>query len=60
MDEQQVTLETPEEDDPAGSLRAFIEKVERSLGESGSPGEGFAGVKSLLLEVIEIPAIAVK
>jgi hypothetical protein len=59
-DERQVTLDTPEEDNPAGSLRVFIETVERSLGASGSPGEGFAEVKSLLLEAIETPAVAVK
>ena len=48
-----------EVDDPAGLLRRFVAMVETSLGE-GSAGEGFAEVKTLLLEVIEIPFVTVK
>ena len=46
-------------DDPAGSLRQFITTVENSLGE-GDVGEGFAKVKTLLLEAIETPFLTVK
>jgi len=40
-------------DDPRGSLELFVTKVEKSLGEGGI-GEGFAEVKTLLLEAIRL------
>ena len=43
----------PEDDEPAGLLKSFIEAVERSLKE-GDRSKGFAVVKNLL-EAIEIP-----
>ena len=46
----------PEVDDPAGSLRLFIEDVDKSLG--GADGR-FTELKATLLEVIETPPVAV-
>ena len=43
----------PEVDDPRGSLELFITEMEKSLGEDGI-GEGFAEVKTLLLEAIRL------
>jgi len=48
-----------EVDDPADSLRRFITTVENSSG-GGGVGEGFAEVKTLLLEAIETPFVTVK
>ena len=42
----------PEADDPAGSLRLFVDEVGKSLGEDGV---GFTDVKTLLLQAIEAP-----
>ena len=42
----------PEDDDPAGSVKLFITKVETLLGE-GTVGGGFAEVKTLLLGAVE-------
>ena len=43
----------PEVDDPRDSLELFIAKVEKSLEEDGT-GEGFAEVKTLLLEATRL------
>ena len=42
----------PEADDPAGSLRLFVDEVGKCLGEDGV---GFTDVKTLLLQAIETP-----
>ena len=51
-------LNEPEDDGPTHSLELFITTVETSLGESDA-GEGFAEIKTLLLEAIETQTIAV-
>ena len=48
----------PEVDDPMGLLRLFITAVEEPLEEGGVP-EGFAEMKSILLEAIGTPTTAV-
>ena len=55
QEEEELAPCKPEVDDPTGSLRQFITTVEKSFGESGI-GEGFAEVRTLLLEAIELPA----
>jgi hypothetical protein len=55
---EEKVLHEPEDDDPADSLKLFVTAVEASFGEGGV-GEGFVEVKSLLLEAIEIPTVAV-
>ena len=51
---QKPIAREPELDDPEGSLRAFIETVEESLG-GGGVQEGFVAVKALLLRAIGTP-----
>ena len=46
----------PEVDDPAGSLRLFIEEVDKSSGEAD---DRFTKLKTTLLEVIETPPVAI-
>jgi len=50
-------LREPEDGDPADSLELFITTVENSLGEG--EGEGFAEIRTLLLEAIETQTVAV-
>jgi hypothetical protein len=54
----QRVLREPEGGDPMDSLKLFITAVETSFGEDGV-GEGFGEVKSLLLEAIETPTVAI-
>ena len=56
--QEERVLNEPEGDDPADSLKLFIMKVETLL-RADRVGEGFAEVKTLLLEVIETPTAAV-
>ena len=51
---QKPIVRESELDDPEGSLRAFIETVEESLG-GGGVQEGFVAVKALLLRAIGTP-----
>ena len=56
--QEERILSEPEYEDPADLLKLFITKVETLLRADGV-GEGFAEVKTLLLEVIETPTAAV-
>ena len=53
---QELVLDRPKVDDPAGSLKSFIRMVGEPFGEAGA-GEGFAEVKAVLLEAIETPTV---
>ena len=52
--EGERVLGEPEVDDPAGTLRLFVDEVDKSL---EGAGVGFADVKASLLEAIETPVI---
>ena len=56
---QELIASEPEVDNPVDSLGVFIETVGKLLGENAAV-KGFAGVKALLQEVIELSTVRVK